>query len=158
MLKSILLVEDHPRDLELTLIALKQCNLDEDVAVTRDGVEALDYLFRRNEFAARISGNPSLVILDLKTPRVGGIQVLETIRASEELRSIPVVVLTNSRESSDLEQAYALGVNSYVVKPMKFSKFIAAVSDLGVFWAELNVPPPGSTPLSLRRDHAKVRR
>ncbi len=144
MLKPILLVEDNPKDLELTLLALEKSNLANDVVTTRDGVEALDYLYRRGEYAERPEGNPAVVLLDLKLPRVDGIQVLETLKADEQLRAIPVVMLTASREEKDLVRSYSLGVNAYVVKPVAFKEFLDAIQDLGVFWAVLNEPPPGS--------------
>ncbi|GAA5235726.1 response regulator [Verticiella sediminum] len=145
MLKPILLIEDNPRDLELTLVALERCHLANDVVITRDGVEALDYLLRRGEHAERPEGNPAVMLLDLKLPRVDGLQVLAQVRTLPALRSIPVVMLTSSREEPDLARAYELGVNAYVVKPVEFREFVAAISDLGMFWAVLNEPPPGST-------------
>lgn len=144
MLKPILLVEDDPNDLELTLVALERSQLANEVVVVRDGAEALDYLFKRNTFADRADGNPAVLLLDLKLPKVDGLQVLEAIRAAEDLRSIPVVMLTSSREEPDLSRAYQLGVNAYVVKPVEFKEFVGAISDLGIFWAVLNEPPPGS--------------
>lgn len=143
-LKKILLVEDNPNDVELTLEALKEHNLANDVEVARDGVEALDYLHRRGQFASRLQGNPAVILLDLKLPRLDGHELLKRIRADENLKFIPVVVLTSSREESDLEQSYQNGVNAYVVKPVVFSEFIAAVKELGLFWAVYNEPPPGS--------------
>ncbi|RRV10266.1 response regulator [Pseudomonas sp. v388] len=144
MLKPILLVEDNPNDLELALIALERSNLANDIVVVRDGSEALDYLLRRNQFSDRDEGNPAVLLLDLKLPKVDGLQVLEKIRETEQLRSIPVVMLTSSREEPDLDRAYQLGVNAYVVKPVQFKEFVSAISDLGVFWALLNEPPSGS--------------
>lgn len=149
MLKPILLVEDDLKDLELTLIALERTNLANEVIVVRDGSEALDYLFRRNAFAERREGNPAIILLDLKLPKIDGLGVLEAVRADEQLRSIPVAMLTSSRMESDLARAYELGVNSYVVKPFEFKEFVEAVSELGMFWAVLNEPPPGSARLSL---------
>jgi CheY-like chemotaxis protein len=151
MLKPILLVEDNPHDLELTLVALERSQLANEVIVLRDGAEALDYLLRRGAHAARFEGNPAVLLLDLKLPKVDGLEVLEAVRANEALRSIPVVMLTSSREEPDLQRAYALGVNAYVVKPVEFKEFVAAISDLGVFWAVLNEPPPGSARLQGRR-------
>jgi CheY-like chemotaxis protein len=144
MLKPILLVEDNPKDLELTLLALEKSNLANEVVTVRDGAEALDYLFRRGSYQERPAGNPAVVLLDLKLPKVDGIQVLEQLKAEEPLRSIPVVMLTTSREEKDLVRSYKLGVNAYVVKPVAFNDFIEAIQDLGVFWAVLNEPPPGS--------------
>jgi CheY-like chemotaxis protein len=144
MLKPILLVEDNPQDLELTLIALERTHLANEVVVVRDGSEALDYLLRRNAFAERLEGNPAIILLDLKLPKVDGLGVLEAVRADERLRSIPITMLTSSRMETDLARAYELGVNSYVVKPIEFQDFLDAVSELGMFWAVLNEPPPGS--------------
>ncbi|KFE55099.1 response regulator [Pseudomonas syringae] len=144
MLKPILLVEDNPNDLELTLVALERSQLANEVIVLRDGAEALDYLFRRGAYADRVDGNPAVLLLDLKLPKVDGLQVLDAIRQSDDLRSIPVVMLTSSREELDLSRAYQLGVNAYVVKPVEFKEFVSAISDLGIFWAVLNEPPPGS--------------
>ena len=145
MLKPILLVEENPNDLELTLLALERSQLANEVIVVRDGAEALDYLFRRNSHADRPQGNPAVLLLDLKLPKVDGLEVLEQVRDSADLRSIPVVMLTSSREEPDLDRAYQLGVNAYVVKPVEFKEFVGAISDLGIFWAVLNEPPPGST-------------
>jgi CheY-like chemotaxis protein len=150
MLKPIVLVEDNPNDLELTLVALERSQLANEVIVLRDGAEALDYLFRRNAFSDRNIGNPAVLLLDLKLPKVDGLEVLKAIRESEELRSVPVVMLTSSREEPDLQRAYALGVNAYVVKPVEFKEFVSAISDLGIFWAVLNEPPPGSLRLTRR--------
>jgi CheY-like chemotaxis protein len=143
-LGRILLVEDDPRDVELTLAALAEYNLANDVAVTRDGKEALDYLYCRGQFSARSSENPAVLLLDLKLPRVDGLQVLEKIKSDEHLKIIPVVVLTSSHEEKDMMKSYNLGVNAYVVKPVDFHEFINAVKELGVFWALINEPPPGS--------------
>jgi CheY-like chemotaxis protein len=143
-LGRILLVEDDPRDVELTLAALAEYNLANDVAVTRDGKEALDYLYCRGQFSARSSENPAVLLLDLKLPKVDGLQVLEKIKSDEHLKIIPVVVLTSSHEEKDMVNSYNLGVNAYVVKPVDFHEFINAVKELGVFWALINEPPPGS--------------
>jgi len=140
--KRILLAEDDPKDIELTLNALGEHNLANDVQVARDGAEALDYLYRRGEFADRPDGNPVLILLDLKMPRLGGVEVLRQLKSDKTLRTIPVVILTSSRESQDLETCYQLGINAYVVKPVKFSDFIEAVKRIGVFWALINEPPP----------------
>jgi CheY-like chemotaxis protein len=143
-LKPILLVEDNPKDLELTLVALEKTQLANEVITLRDGAEALDYLFRRGQYESRAEGNPAVILLDLKLPKVDGLQVLEQVRADASLRSVPVVMLTSSREEKDLIRSYNLGVNAYVVKPVGFREFIEAISDLGIFWAVLNEPPPGS--------------
>ena len=144
MLKPILLVEDDKRDLELTLIALERSQLANEVVVLRDGAEALDYLFREGPHAARAEGNPAVVLLDLKLPKVTGLEVLQAVRARPALRSIPIVMLTSSQEEADVLKSYELGVNAYVVKPVAFDHFVSAIADLGVFWAVLNEPPPGS--------------
>ena len=144
MLKPILLVEDDKRDLELTLIALERSQLANDVVVLRDGAQALDYLRRDGEHASRTEGNPAVILLDLKLPKVNGLEVLEAVRASPALPSIPVVMLTSSQEEADVLKSYELGVNAYVVKPVAFDRFVAAIADLGVFWAVLNEPLPGS--------------
>ncbi|HET6422509.1 MAG TPA: response regulator [Planctomycetaceae bacterium] len=144
MLKPILLIEDNPKDLELTLLALDKSNLANEVVTMRDGAEALDYLFRQGAYRDRTPGNPAVVLLDLKLPKVDGIQVLERIKADESLQAVPVVMLTTSREEKDLVHSYQLGVNAYVVKPVAFKEFIQAIQDLGIFWAVLNEPPPGS--------------
>lgn len=146
-LKPVLLVEDNPKDLELTLIAFEKSQLANEVVTVRDGAEALDYLYRRNNHASRTPGNPAVVLLDLKLPKIDGKQVLETVKNDDELKSIPVVVLTSSREELDLIQSYKAGVNAYVVKPVEFKQFIDAIQELGMFWAVLNEPPPGSVRL-----------
>lgn len=153
MLKPILLVEDNPHDLELTLIALERSQLANDVVIMRDGAEALSYLLRTDEHASRADGNPAVLLLDLKLPKMDGLEVLKIVRDTPELRSIPVVMLTSSREEPDLLKAYELGVNAYVVKPVEFKDFVAAISDLGIFWAVLNEPPPGSLRLMRSRQH-----
>jgi len=143
-LARILLVEDDPRDIELTLTALSEYNLVNEIVVARDGVEALDYLYRRGNFARHPAGNPVVILLDLKMPRLNGVQVLRQLKTDEQMHLIPVVVLTSSREARDLEECYRLGVNAYVVKPVQFAEFVKAVKQVGVFWALLNEPPPGS--------------
>lgn len=150
MLKPILLVEDNPRDLELTLVALERTQLANEVNTVRDGAEALDYLYCRGAFSKRQCGNPAVVLLDLKLPKVDGIQVLRTIREDASLKSIPVVMLTSSREEQDVLRSYSLGVNAFVVKPVEFGAFVQAIADLGVFWAVLNEPPPGSVKVKER--------
>lgn len=143
-LGRILLAEDDPKDVELTLTALAEYNLANQVAVVRDGEEALDYVFRRGRFASQPEGHPVVILLDLKMPKVDGLQVLRALKSDERTRTIPVVVLTSSRESSDLEACYRLGVNAFVVKPVHFGEFVEAVKEVGTFWALLNEPPPGS--------------
>lgn len=142
-LKRILLVEDDDKDIELTLA---EHNLANEVAVVRDGVEALDYLYHRGSFARRPAGFPVVIMLDLKMPRLDGVQVLRQLKADEKMRMIPVVILTSSHESMDLEQCYRLGVNAYVVKPVRFSEFMDAVKQTGAFWALTNQPPPDLMP------------
>jgi CheY-like chemotaxis protein len=144
VIKPILLVEDNPRDLELSLAALEKSKLANEVIVARDGEEARDYLFRMGEHAERAHGLPAVVLLDLKLPKIDGLELLAMIRKDEVLANLPVVMLTSSREDSDVISSYKLGVNAFVVKPVEFSGFIKAVQDLGVFWAVLNEPPPGS--------------
>lgn len=141
-LKRILLAEDDPRDVELILEALGEHKLANEVIVASDGREALDYLYRLGKFAGRSNGNPVVILLDLKMPKIDGIEVLKQIKSDELLKMLPVVVLTSSRESRDLEECYRLGVNAYVVKPVKFPEFLDAVKKLGVFWALINEPPP----------------
>ena len=143
-LKRILLVEDDPKDVELTLAGLTDYNLANEVIVTRDGEEALDYLRRTGKYQTRPHGNPAVMLLDLKLPKVNGFEVLEQVRADENLKMIPVVVLTSSHEERDLVKSYKLGVNAYVVKPVEFHQFVNAVKELGAFWAVVNEPPPGS--------------
>ena len=143
-LKRILLVEDNLNDVELTIAALAEHNLANDIAVVRDGEEALDYLYCQGQFAARPAGNPAVVLLDLKLPKVNGIEVLRRIRTDDNLKLLPVVILTSSQEDSDKVASYKLGVNAYVVKPIDFHKFVDAVKILCVFWAVINEPPSGS--------------
>ncbi|HKP98502.1 MAG TPA: response regulator [Fibrobacteria bacterium] len=143
-LKSVLLVEDNELDVELTLEAFKDNNLANHVQVLRDGEEALDYLYRQGRFRDRAGGNPILVLLDLKMPKVNGLDVLRRVKSDPDLKSIPIVMLTTSREEQDLVESYKLGVNAYVVKPVHFPEFVAALTRLGTFWALVNNPPPGS--------------
>jgi CheY-like chemotaxis protein len=140
-LKTILLVEDNPQDVELTLEALSEHNLANIVVSVSDGVEALEYLNYEGRFKDRKKGNPAVILLDIKMPRMDGIEVLATIRGSEKLKTIPVVMLTSSREEPDLEKCYDLGVNAYVVKPVNFKDFMDAVKQIGIFWAILNEQP-----------------
>src|ERR687888_2599708 len=143
-LARILLVEDDPKDVELTLTALEEYNLANEVVVTRDGEEALDYLYCRGNFNTRTGDNPAVLLLDLKLPKIDGLEVLQQIKSDEKLRMIPVVVLTSSREKRDLVASYQLGVNAYVVKPVDFHEFVNAIKELGVFWAVINEARPGS--------------
>ena len=138
------MVEDDPRDVELALTALEDYHLASEVVVVRDGEEALNYLNCRNEYADRSSGNPAVMLLDLKLPKVDGLEVLRQVKCSDALTLIPVVVLTSSHEEKDLIASYKLGVNAYVVKPVDFHQFVNAIKELGVFWAVINAPPPGS--------------
>jgi CheY-like chemotaxis protein len=140
--KRILLAEDNANDVELTLEALAHHNLANEVIVTRDGAEALDYLYRRGTFQMREEGNPAVVLLDLKMPKMDGMQVLRQVKTDPDLKSVPIVVLTSSLEERDLVESYHLGVNAYVVKPVDFHEFIDAVKELGLFWGIINVPPP----------------
>jgi len=143
-LGRILIVEDDPNDVELTLTALEEYKLANEVVVTRDGEEALDYLYYRGKFKTRSNGNPAVLLLDLKLPKRDGREVLQQIKSDEKLKMIPVVVLTSSHEEKDVVASYKLGVNAYVVKPVDFHEFVNAVKELGVFWAVINEPPPGS--------------
>lgn len=152
MIKHILLAEDDPRDVELTLAALDEHNLANSVSVVHDGEEALDYLYCRGKYKERQEGFPVVVLLDLKMPKVSGLEVLKIIKADEYLRSIPIVVLTSSREEPDLIESYKHGVNAYVVKPVDFAEFIKAVKRLGIFWTATNEPPPLSLSIGRMRD------
>jgi CheY-like chemotaxis protein len=141
-IKNILLAEDEPRDVELTLAGLEEFGLVNRVLVVRDGAEALDYLYRRGKFKDRAGGNPILVLLDNKMPKVTGLEVLKTMKADEGLKMIPAVALTSSRETPDMIDFYKHGVNAYVVKPVQFDEFMKAVQQLGIFWAAVNEPSP----------------
>jgi len=143
-LGRILIVEDDPNDVELTLTALSEYNLANEVVITRDGQQALDYLYCRGEFAGRPDDNPAVMLLDLKLPKVDGLEVLKRVKSDERLKMLPVVVLTSSHEEKDMMRSYSLGVNAYVVKPVDFHQFVNAVKELGAFWAIVNQPPPGS--------------
>jgi CheY-like chemotaxis protein len=140
--KRILLAEDNPKDVELTLTALEEHRLANEVVVVNDGAEALDYLYGRGKYAQRGGNSPAVVLLDLKMPKVDGLEVLRQIKNDSRLKTIPVVMLTSSREERDLVESYKLGVNAYVVKPVDFNQFITAVKELGAFWAVLNETPP----------------
>ena len=143
-LGKILLVEDDPNDVELTLMALAENRLVNEVVVTRDGEEALNYLYRRGTYESREAGNPPVVLLDLKLPKVDGLEVLEQVKNDPDLRKVPVVMLTSSREERDLLRSYDLGTNAYVVKPVDFQSFVEAVREVGLFWGVINQPPPES--------------
>jgi CheY-like chemotaxis protein len=143
-LGRILMVEDDPKDVELSLTALEEYNLANEVVVVGDGEEALDYLYCRGTYASRTGENPAVMLLDLKLPKVDGLEVLQAVKSDERFRLIPVVVLTSSREEKDMVASYKLGVNGYVVKPVNFHEFVNAIRELGVFWAIINEPPPGS--------------
>jgi CheY-like chemotaxis protein len=141
-LRPILLAEDNPKDLELTLAALERCQLANEIVVARDGAEALDYLYARRSLKSREPRDPAVVLLDLKLPKVDGLEVLAQIKADPARRQIPIVMLTSSREERDVVTSYQLGVNAFVVKPVDFTQFFKAIQDLGMFWAIINEPPP----------------
>jgi CheY-like chemotaxis protein len=141
-LKTILLAEDDPNDVELTLEALSEHNLANQVVAVRDGVETMEYLRCEGKYKDRLPGNPVVLLLDIKMPRMDGIEVLRAIRSDASLKMLPVVILTSSREQKDVLASYKLGVNAYVVKPVDFKDFIEAVKDLGIFWAAINESPP----------------
>lgn len=143
-LGRILMVEDDPKDVELTLTALEEYNLANEVIVAHDGEEALDYLYCRGKFQDRSSDNPAVMLLDLKLPKVDGLEILKIVKSDDKLKMIPIVVLTSSHEEKDMVTSYKLGVNAYVVKPVDFHEFVNAIKELGVFWAVINAPPPGS--------------
>jgi two-component system response regulator len=139
---DILLVEDNPQDAELTTRALKKNNLANRLITVEDGAEALDFIFCRGKYATRNNGqSPKVVLLDLKLPKVSGLEVLRALKQDEKTRSIPVVIVTSSREDPDIKTAYALGANSYVVKPVEFDAFAESVSSLGLYWLLVNQPP-----------------
>ena len=142
IIKNILLVEDDSKDVELTMAALEENHLANRIVVLENGEEALDYLYERGKFEKRSGGNPIVVLLDNKMPKVNGLEVLKTIKADENLKLIPVVVLTSSRETPDLVEFYKHGVNAYVVKPVDFAEFMNVIKHLGIFWAAINEPPP----------------
>jgi CheY-like chemotaxis protein len=141
-LKRILFIDDSARDTEMALDALEQNNLANEVVALRDGAEALDYLFRRGPFSGRTTDQPAVILLDLKMPKVDGLEVLRQIRNDPQLKFLPVVVMTSSREEQDMVKSYQLGINAYVVKPVNFHEFMDAVKQIGAFWAILNEPPP----------------
>jgi CheY-like chemotaxis protein len=147
-LRPILLVEDSPKDVELTLAALEDGQLANPVVVVRDGAEALDFLYRRGAYESREVADPVVVVMDIKMPKVSGLDVLAKLKADEGMIHVPVVLLTSSREQADLMRSYELGVNAFVVKPVGFREFFEAIQDIGVFWAVLNKPPeaPGLAP------------
>lgn len=139
--KRILLAEDNPNDVELTLVALAENNLANEVIVTRDGEEVLDYLYSRGKYKMREPGNPAVVLLDLKMPKLDGLEVLKQVKSDPELKSVPIVILTSSREERDIVESYALGVNAYIVKPVDFHEFVDAIKELGLFWGIMNLTP-----------------
>ncbi len=141
---KILLVEDDPHDAELTLSALTENHLTNEIVVARDGAEALDYLYRRGAYGSREAGNPAVILLDLKLPKLDGLEVLKRVKADPDLKAVPVVMLTSSREEQDLAESYDSGANAYVVKPVGFGEFVEAVKEVGLFWTVINQPPPGS--------------
>jgi CheY-like chemotaxis protein len=141
-LKDLLLAEDNSNDVELTLMVLQKNHIANQAIVVRDGAAALDYLYREGEFSQRKEGHPAVILLDLKMPKVDGMEVLRRVKSDARLKTIPVVILTSSREERDLVEAYRLGVNAYVVKPVHFNEYVKAVSHLGVFWALINEPHP----------------
>ena len=142
--KRVLLVEDSPNDAELTLTALEDSGLSNEVVWVKDGQEAIDYLYKKGDHEDRRDGHPAVVLLDLKLPKLDGLQVLERVKSDPDLKQIPVVMLTSSREEIDVARSYGLGVNAYVVKPVGFPDFVKALRELGLFWAVVNQPPPGS--------------
>ena len=142
-IKRILLAEDNENDVELTLTALQECRLRNEVEVVRDGAEVLDYMYCQGNYADRIGGLPCVILLDLKMPKVDGLEVLRRIKSDPALRHVPIVMLTSSREEKDLVLSYDLGVNAFVVKPVDFDQFLKAIRSLGMFWAIVNEPPPG---------------
>lgn len=141
-IQNILLVDDSPRDTEMAVHALESCSLANEVTTLRDGSEALDYLYCRGDYALRPPGNPAVILLDLKMPRVDGLEVLRQIKTDPDLRFIPVVMMTSSREEKDIAACYQLGSNAYVVKPVNFQEFVEAVRRVGAFWGVINDPPP----------------
>lgn len=144
--KRILLVEDNMNDVELTLAALEEHRLSSQVEVVRDGVEAIDYLYKRGAYSDSLHSLPTVMLLDLKMPKMDGLEVLRRVKSDQRLKNIPVVMLTSSREEQDVAESYSLGVNAYVVKPVAFSDFVAVVKQLGLFWVLINEPPPDAPP------------
>ncbi len=145
-LKRVLLVEDSVRDAKLTLSAFAESGLANEVVWVKDGQEAMDYLFSEGAYEGRPGGNPAVVLLDIKLPKIDGLQVLERVKGSAQTRTVPVVMLTSSNQEADLTRTYGLGVNAYVVKPVGFPEFVTALKELGLFWAVVNQPPPGTAP------------
>jgi len=143
-IKRILIVDDSPKDVELVIAALAEKNLANEVDVAEDGEEALDYLHKRGQFAERLNGNPAVILLDIKMPKMDGIQVLKYIRSEPKFKTIPVIMVTSSCEERDLVESYKLGANSYVVKPVDIAQFIDAIKVLGQYWAVINQPPPAN--------------
>lgn len=145
-LRPILLAEDNPHDVEMTLAALKKNGIANDIVIVRHGEEVLDFLHRRLAFASRAVEEPLVILLDLKMPKMDGLEVLRCVKQDESLKAIPIVMLTSSREEVDLIESYRLGVNAYVVKPVRFADFVEAIRQTGMFWAVINEPPPGQPP------------
>jgi CheY-like chemotaxis protein len=143
-LKRILIAEDDEKDIELILTALKEFNIVNEIVITHDGQEALDYLYYHGEYETRRKGNPAVILLDIKMPKINGLEVLKQIKTDENLGKIPAVILTSSKEERDLIEGYNLGANAYVVKPLGFTEFVTAVKGLGMFWAVINEPPPSA--------------
>ena len=141
-IRKILLAEDSPEDTEMTLSALSEYRVTNEIAVVPDGAQALDYLFCRGDYSGRTAGNPLLVLLDLKMPKIDGLEVLRIVKSDPNLRTVPVVMLTSSREEQDVVRSYQLGANAYVVKPVSFQQFVDAVRQIGAFWTLHNEPPP----------------
>lgn len=154
--KRILFVEDNLNDIELTLSALAEHALANEVVVVHDGAEALDYLYGRNKYAGRPPGLPVVVLLDVKLPKVDGLEVLRQMRSDEHLRMVPVVMLSSSREEKDLLASYALGTSAYVVKPVDFFEFVATIKQLGLFWGIINEPPPGISRIPIKGNILKM--
>jgi len=141
-LREILVVDDNDNDVELMLLGLRVLNLANEIVVVRDGAEGLDYLYKRGSYADRSSDVPLFVLLDLHMPRMDGIEMLAELRADEDMRTLPVIIMSSSKEDPDLRRCYSLGINAYVVKPVDFDQFSRTVTQMGVFWALINEPPP----------------
>lgn len=143
-LSPILLVEDNPSDIELALIALERCQLENEIVIARDGAEAIDYLYSTGKFTGRAGGSPAVVLLDLKMPRVSGLDVLERIKSDPDVSAVPIVMFTSSDQEFDRARAYAFGVNAFVVKPLDFTQFLETIQNLGIFWGTMNRSAPSA--------------